>query len=297
MTRETIIRPRRSVLYMPGSNVRALEKARTLDVDALILDLEDAVAPDAKDTARQQVRDALAAGGYGSRELVIRVNGPATPWGAADLEMAIAARPDAILLPKVSSPADLERVAHKLNAARVPARTALWAMMETPLAMLNAAAIAASAVNPETRLSCFVMGTNDLAKETRAALVPGRAPMRPWLMTCVAAARAYGIDIVDGVYNTLDDEAGFAAECREGVEMGMDGKTLIHPRQVGPCNAAFSPADEDITWARRIIAEFEKPENASKGAIQVEGRMVERLHAQMGARLVAIADAISARSQ
>ncbi|WP_417767923.1 HpcH/HpaI aldolase/citrate lyase family protein [Stappia sp.] len=297
MTREATIRPRRSVLYMPGSNARALEKARTLDVDALILDLEDAVAPDAKDTAREQVREALAAGGYGSRELVIRVNGPATPWGAADLDMAIAARPDAILLPKVSSPADLERVAHKLNAARVPARTALWAMMETPLAMLNAATIAASAANPETRLSCFVMGTNDLAKETRAALVPGRAPMHPWLMTCVAAARAYGIDIVDGVYNTLDDEAGFAAECQEGVEMGMDGKTLIHPRQVAPCNAAFSPADEDIAWARRIIAEFEKPENASKGAIQVEGRMVERLHAQMGARLVAIADAIAARGQ
>ncbi|WP_428698695.1 HpcH/HpaI aldolase/citrate lyase family protein [Stappia sp.] len=297
MTREASIRPRRSVLYMPGSNARALEKARALDVDALILDLEDAVAPDAKDIARDQVRAAVAAGGYGSRELVIRVNGPATPWGAADLDMAIAARPDAILLPKVSSPADLERVAHKLNAARVPARTALWAMMETPLAMLNAAAIAASAANPETRLACFVMGTNDLAKETRAALVPGRAPMRPWLMTCVAAARAYGIDIVDGVYNTLDDEAGFAAECQEGVEMGMDGKTLIHPRQVAPCNAAFSPADKDIAWARRIIAEFEKPENASKGAIQVEGRMVERLHAQMGARLVAIADAIAARSR
>jgi citrate lyase subunit beta/citryl-CoA lyase len=295
MTRPATIRPRRSVLYMPGSNARALEKAKTLDVDALILDLEDAVAPDAKETARQQVRDAVAGGGYGSRELVIRVNGSATPWGAADLDMAIAAQPDAILLPKVSSPADLERVAHRLNAARVPARTALWAMMETPLAMLNAGAIAAAAANPETRLACLVMGTNDLAKETRAALVPGRAPMRPWLMTCVAAARAYGIDIVDGVYNTLDDEDGFAAECREGVEMGMDGKTLIHPKQVAPCNAAFSPADEDIAWARRIIAEFEKPENAAKGAIQVDGRMVERLHAEMGARLVAIADAIAAR--
>lgn len=294
MTRPATIRPRRSVLYMPGSNARALEKAKTLDVDALILDLEDAVAPDAKETAREQVRDAVAGGGYGSRELVIRVNGFATPWGTADLDMAIAAQPDAILLPKVSSPADLERVAHRLNAARVPARTALWAMMETPLAMLNAGAIAAAA-NPETRLACLVMGTNDLAKETRAALVPGRAPMRPWLMTCVAAARAYGVDIVDGVYNTLDDDDGFAAECREGVEMGMDGKTLIHPKQVAPCNAAFSPAEAEIAWARRIIAEFEKPENAAKGAIQVDGRMVERLHAEMGARLVAIADAIAAR--
>lgn len=296
MTAPATIRPRRSVLYMPGSNARALDKARSLDVDALILDLEDAVAPHAKETGREQIREALAQGGYGHREVVIRINGLSTPWGAADLDMAIAARPDAILLPKVSSPADLERVAHKLNAARVPASVRLWAMMETPLAMLNAAAIAASAANPETRLSCFVMGTNDLAKETRAALVPGRAPMRPWLMTCVAAARAYGIDIVDGVYNTLDDEDGFAAECREGAEMGMDGKTLIHPKQVAPCNAAFTPNEADIAWARRIIAEFEKPENASKGAIQVEGRMVERLHADMGARLVAIADAIASRN-
>ena len=296
MTAPATIRPRRSVLYMPGSNARALDKARSLDVDALILDLEDAVAPDAKETGRDQIRAALEEGGYGHREVVIRINGLSTPWGPADLDMAMAARPDAILLPKVNSPADLERVAHKLNAARVPANVRLWAMMETPLAMLNAAAIAASAANPETRLACFVMGTNDLAKETRAALVPGRAPMRPWLMTCLAAARAYGIDIVDGVYNTLDDEAGFAAECREGAEMGMDGKTLIHPKQAAPCNAAFSPAEADIAWARRIIAEFERPENASKGAIQVEGRMVERLHAEMGARLVAIADAIAARN-
>ncbi|WP_417771498.1 HpcH/HpaI aldolase/citrate lyase family protein [Stappia sp.] len=295
MTKTTTIRPRRSALYMPGSNARALDKARSLDVDALILDLEDAVAPDAKEMARDQVREAVAAGGYGHRELVIRVNGLATPWGAGDLEMAIAARPDAILLPKVSSPADLDRAAHSLNAARVPASTRIWAMMETPLAMLNAGAIAAAAGNPETRLACFVMGTNDLAKETRAALVPGRAPMRPWLATCLAAARAHGIDILDGVWNHLDDLEGLAAECREGAEMGMDGKTLIHPRQIEACNAAFTPADADIAWARRIIAEFEKPENAAKGAIQVEGRMVERLHAEMGARLVAIADAITAR--
>jgi citrate lyase subunit beta/citryl-CoA lyase len=295
MVTKAPIRPRRSVLYMPGSNARALEKARTLDVDALILDLEDAVAPDAKDLARDQVREAITAGGYGHRELVIRVNGPATPWGAADLEMAMAAKPDAILLPKVSSPADLDRVAHRLNASRVPGTTRIWAMMETPLAMLNAAAIAAAATNPETRLDCFVMGTNDLAKETRAALVPGRAPMRAWLSTCVAAARAYGIDIIDGVWNHLDDDDGFAAECREGVEAGMDGKTLIHPRQIAPCNAAFTPDESDVAWARRIIAEFERPENASRGAIQVEGRMVERLHAEMGARLVAIADALAAR--
>jgi len=288
-------RPRRSVLYMPGSNARALEKAKTLDVDALILDLEDAVAPDAKDVARQQVRDAVAGGGYGHRELVIRINSLATPWGADDLAMAVAAAPDAILVPKVSTPADLERVAHQVNGARAPARVALWAMMETPLAMLTARDIAASAKNPETRLAGFVMGTNDLAKETGARLVPGRAPMRPWLMTCVAAARAHGLAIVDGVFNGLDDAEGFEAECREGAEMGMDGKTLIHPKQAAPCNAAFSPSEAEVAWARTIIAEFEKPENAQKGAIQVEGKMVERLHAEMGAKLVAIADAIASR--
>jgi citrate lyase subunit beta/citryl-CoA lyase len=296
MTTQTAIRPRRSVLYMPGSNARALEKAKTLDVDALILDLEDAVAPDAKETARAQVRDAVAAGGYGHREVVIRINGLGTPWGADDLAMAVAAAPDAILVPKVSASADLERVAHRLNGARVPARVEIWAMMETPLAMLNAREIASAASNPETRLGCFVMGTNDLAKETGARLVSGRAPMMPWLMTCVAAARAYGIDIVDGVFNGLDDAAGFEAECAQGLEMGMNGKTLIHPKQIAPCNAAFSPAPAEVDWARRIIAEFERPENADKGAIQVEGRMVERLHAEMGARLVAISDAIAARA-
>ncbi|MCA1300239.1 HpcH/HpaI aldolase/citrate lyase family protein [Stappia indica] len=296
MTTSAAIRPRRSVLYMPGSNARALEKARSLDVDALILDLEDAVAPDAKDLARQQVAEAVAAGGYGHREVVIRVNGAGTPWGEADLEAAIAAGPDAILLPKVSTPADLERAAHKVNAAKAPAGLALWAMMETPLAMLNAREIAAAAANPETRLACFIMGTNDLAKETRARLVPGRAPMRPWLMACVAAARAHGLDIIDGVYNDLSDADGFAAECREGAEMGMDGKTLIHPKQVEACNAAFSPDAAEVAQARKIIAEFEKPENASKGALQVDGRMVERLHAEMGERVVRIADAIAARS-
>ncbi|MXN65137.1 CoA ester lyase [Stappia sp. GBMRC 2046] len=295
MTSPTDFRPRRSVLYMPGSNARALEKAKTLDADTLILDLEDAVAPDAKDSAREAVVAAVKAGGYGHRELVIRINAADTPWGAADLEAAVAARPDAILIPKVSTAADIERIADRVNAGHAPAKVKLWAMMETPLAMLNARDIAAAARNPETRLACFVMGTNDLAKETRARILPGRAPMMPWLMTCVAAARAYGLDIVDGVYNDFNNESGFAAECLEGAEIGMDGKTLIHPKQVGPANAAFSPSDEEVNWARRIIAEFDKPENARKGAIQVEGKMVERLHADMGRRLVALAEAIAAR--
>ncbi len=292
---QTFFRPRRSVLYVPGSNARALEKAKTLAADVLILDLEDAVAPDVKETARDQVMAAVKGGAYGLRELVIRINGLNTSWGAADLEAAIAAGPDAILVPKVSVPADLQRVASIVNAAGAPEALRLWAMMETPLAMLNARVIAETAMNPDTRLSCFVMGTNDLAKETGARLTPGRAAMLPWLMTCVAAARAYGIDIIDGVYNDFADDLGFAAECRQGAELGLDGKTLIHPRQIEACNVAFSPAEAEVDWARKVIAAFDLPENANKGAIQLDGRMVERLHADSGRRLVAIADAIAAR--
>jgi citrate lyase subunit beta / citryl-CoA lyase len=293
----SVLRPRRSALYMPGSNARALEKARTLDVDCLILDLEDAVAPDSKAIAREQIVSAVKGGGYGDREVVIRINGMDTPWGEDDLKAAIDAGPDAILVPKVNGPADLQRVAHKLAAGAAPASLRLWAMMETPLAMLNAAAIGACGRDPEVRLSCFVMGTNDLAKETRAQLVPGRAVMLPWLMTCVAAARAGGIDILDGVYNAFNDLDGFTAECGQGAEMGMDGKTLIHPKQIEGCHVAFSPSDEEIAWARKINDLFALPENANKGAIQVDGKMVERLHADMGLRSIAIADAIAARSK
>ncbi|GAA0785095.1 CoA ester lyase [Roseibium denhamense] len=289
-------RPRRSALYMPGSNQRALEKAKTLDVDCVLLDLEDAVAPDSKTVARDQVAAAVSAGGFGSREVVIRVNGPATPWGEEDLKAAVQANPDAILVPKVNTPADLQAIAHKLSVYGASNDLKLWAMMETPEAMLNAAAIGACGRDPEVRLSCFVMGTNDLAKETRARLTPGRAAMLPWLMTCVAAARAGGIDILDGVFNAFQDEEGFAAECAQGVDMGMDGKTLIHPKQIAPCHGAFSPTEEEVAWARKINAEFDLPENRSKGAIQVDGKMVERLHADMGKRVIAIADAIAARS-
>lgn len=289
------IRPRRSVLYMPGSNARALEKARTLPADVVILDLEDAVAPDAKETARAQVAAAVTQGGFGHREVVVRINGLDTAWGDADLKTLAPTGADVILIPKVNAGADLVASGKAIAAAGAPDRTAVWAMMETPLAMLNAGGIAAAATDRTTRLTGFVMGTNDLAKETGARIVPGRAPMNAWLMMSLAAARAHGLAILDGVWNEIADEEGFARECAEARDMGFDGKTLIHPSQIGPCNAAFSPAEKEVAWARTIIAAFDRPENAAKGAIQVEGRMVERLHADMGRKLVAIADAIAAR--
>ena len=286
------VRPRRSVLYMPGSNARAMEKARELPADAVILDLEDAVAPDAKAKARELIGKALKDGGFGRREVVVRVNGLDTAWWADDLAIA-AAGPDAMLVPKVSTPAQFRQVAERLAAVGVAPQLRVWAMMETPLAMLNVRDIAAAALDPAARLAAFVMGTNDLAKDTRARIVPGRAPMLPWLMTCVAAARAFGLDILDGVYNDLGDAEGFAAECRQAHDLGFDGKTLIHPQQIAPCNAAFSPASEEVEWARKIIAAFDLPQNADKGVIQIDGRMVERLHADMARRTVAIADAIA----
>jgi citrate lyase subunit beta/citryl-CoA lyase len=286
-------RPRRSLLYMPGSNARAMEKARELPADVVILDLEDAVAPDAKAKARELIMAALKQGGFGRREVIVRINGLDTQWWQDDLAVA-AANPDAILVPKVSDPEPLREVAKQLVGVRAEARVGIWAMMETPLAMLNARDIAAVARDAGSRLAGFVMGTNDLAKDTRARLLPGRAPMLPWLMTCIAAARAYGIDIVDGVYNELGNAEGFAAECRQARDLGFDGKTLIHPQQIAPCNEAFSPGADEVAWARKIIGAFDLPENASKGVIQVDGRMVERLHADMARRTVAIADAIAA---
>jgi len=286
------VRPRRSVLYMPGSNARAMEKARELPADAVILDLEDAVAPDAKATARALIVRALQQGGFGRREVVVRVNGLDTAWWAEDLAVA-AAGPDAVLVPKVSTPEQLRQVAERLAGVSAAPGLRVWAMMETPLAMLSVAGIAAAAREPATRLAAFVMGTNDLAKDTRARIVPGRAPMLPWLMTCVAAARAFGLDILDGVYNDIGNAEGFAAECRQARDLGFDGKTLIHPQQIAPCNEAFSPTPEEVEWARKIIAAFDQPENAGRGVLQIEGRMVERLHADMARRTVAIADAIA----
>ncbi|HEX2554654.1 MAG TPA: CoA ester lyase [Microvirga sp.] len=289
------IRPRRSVLYMPGSNARAIEKAKSLPVDGVIFDLEDAVAPEQKEAARDQVCAAVAAGGFGSRELVLRVNALDTPWGEADLAAAAAAAPDAILIPKVSSPDDLAAVGIRLRRHGAPERTRVWAMVETSLAILRAEAIASAARDVDSRLACFVMGTNDLAKETRARQVPGRAPMLSWLALAVAAARAHDIDILDGVYNGLSDEAGLRAECEQGRDMGFDGKTLIHPNQVAAANAVFAPPAGEVEEARAIIAAFDAPENQGRGVIALEGRMIERMHADMARRTVALAEAIQAR--
>jgi citrate lyase subunit beta/citryl-CoA lyase len=281
---------------MPGSNARALEKAKTLAADGVILDLEDAVAPDAKETARNQVVAAVKAGGFGAREVFIRINGIDTPWFADDLAAAAAAAPDAILVPKVSLPEQPEQIGARLLSMHANLHTRVWAMIETPTAIFNARAIAATAKDSETRLAGFVLGTNDLAKETRAKILPGRAPMLPWLTTCLLAAREYGIDVLDGVYNNLSDVEGFAAECAQARDLGFDGKTLIHPNQVEPCNAAFSPTPDEIAAAREMIAAFDLPENRDKGVVQIDGRMVERMHAEMARRTVAIAEAIEARA-
>ena len=289
------IRPRRSVLYMPGSNARAIEKARTLPVDGIIIDLEDAVAPDAKVQAREQVAATVKAGGFGAREVFIRVNGIDTPWHADDLAAAAHAAPDAILVPKINNSRQLEMLGRRLLDMGTDHRTRLWAMIETPIAILNVAGIAAAARDSETRLAGFVLGTNDLAKETSARLVPGRAPMLPWITGCVLAARAYGIAILDGVFNDIGNAEGFVAECEQGRDLGMDGKTLIHPNQIAPCNEIFSPSAAEIAQARKFIAAFELPENADKGAIMLDGRMVERMHADIARRTVAVADAIAAR--
>ncbi len=290
----TPIRPRRSALYMPASNPRALAKARSLPVDVVILDLEDAVAPDAKASARDAVVAALREGGFGNREVAIRVNGPATEWGRDDLAAAVAAAPDAILLPKVQDPDALVAAEGALAEAGAPGRTRLWAMIETPLALLRLERIASASREGAPRLACLVAGTNDLAKETRARIVPGRAPMLPWLSSIVAAARAYGLDVLDGVSNDLRDPAAFRAECEGGRDLGFDGKTLIHPDQIAAANEVFAPPPAEVEAARAVIAAFARPENAGRGVISLDGRMVERLHAEMAARTVALADAIAA---
>jgi citrate lyase subunit beta/citryl-CoA lyase len=281
---------------MPGSNARALEKAKSLPADVLIFDLEDAVSPDSKVAARDQVVAAVRQGGYGNREITVRVNAPDTPWGKDDLAAVAEAGPDAILVPKISTPGDIMMAAKCIREGSVPDHTRLWAMMETPLAILNADSIARTGADPASRLSLLVMGTNDIAKDTRARLTPGRPAMLAYLSICVAAARAHGLEILDGVYNDFSNEPGFKTECEQGRDLGMDGKTLIHPNQVATANAVFAPADEEIAWAQKVITVFETPENRTKGAVQVEGRMVERMHAEMAQRTVALARAIAARA-
>jgi citrate lyase subunit beta / citryl-CoA lyase len=288
------VRPLRSVLYVPGSNARAVEKAKALAADALILDLEDSVTPEQKAAARSQVAAAVRAGGFGSRQVVIRINALQSPWVNEDLAAVTSAGADAILVPKVDGPGDIMQAARRLRELGAGERPRVWAMIETPLAILQAGSIAASAADPAGRLEVLVMGLNDLAKETRARLTRGRAAALPWIAICVAAARAHGVDIVDGVYNDIADLDGLRAECEQGRDFGLDGKTLIHPGQIEICNRVFSPTSAELESARTVAAVFERPENRNKGVVQIDGRMVERLHVEMAQRVLAIAAGIDA---
>lgn len=282
-------RPRRSVLYMPGSKSRALEKARSLPADSLILDLEDAVTPSEKNVARKQVCDAVRAGGFAPREVIIRINGLDTPWGDADLADAAACGPDAVLIPKVEKASMIRDVEARLVSAAAGA-VAIWAMMETPLGVLNAAEIAAAS----PRLSCLVMGTNDLVKELSAKHTPQREPVMTSLGLCILAARAHGLAIVDGVYNAYKDEQGLERSCEQGLAMGFDGKTLIHPAQLGVTNRVFAPSQEDLETARKHVDAFAEAEAAGQGVAVVDGQIVENLHVVTAKALIARAEAISA---
>lgn len=281
-------RPRRSVLYMPGSNARALEKARTLAADALILDLEDAVAPDAKTLAREQVCKAVMDGGYGGRELIIRTNGLDTPWGRDDVIAAAGAVPDAILLPKVETAAQVQ-AAEALLQQHGKDRTAIWCMMETPKGILHAEEIAAAS----PRLAALVMGTSDLVKDLNAQHTPLRLPVITALGLCLLAARAYDLAILDGVYLDLDDDAGFEAACKQGLELGFDGKTLIHPKTLETANRVYAPSAAQVAWAHKIIAAFEAAAKEGKGVVLVDGKLVENLHVEQAKKLAALAEAIA----
>ncbi len=284
-----VARPRRSVLYMPGSNTRALEKARTLPADALIFDIEDAVSADAKVEARNNILAALKQGGYGYREVIIRINGFGSPWGYDDLVAACNSGADAVLLPKVESP-DMVRQAETVMAAHgAPANLQIWAMMETPLGMLHSEAVAASS----PRLTCLVMGTSDLAKDLHASHTPDRMPMLTSLGLCLLAARAYGLDILDGVHLDLRDDEGLAYSCKQGNDMGFDGKTLIHPRTIEIANQAFSPSPEEIEWSHKIIAAHAAAMAEGKGVAVYEGKLIEALHVENAKRMVALSAAIA----
>ncbi|MFM9083043.1 MAG: HpcH/HpaI aldolase/citrate lyase family protein [Actinomycetota bacterium] len=285
----TDFRPRRSVLYMPAANERALEKAKGIASDAIIFDLEEAVSPDSKDLARTQAVAAANSGVYGKRELTIRCNSLDTPWGAADVAAAAGACVSAVVIPKVSSTAELDAVSRALDAAGAPAEMGIWAMIETPTAILDARAIAA-----HPRVAVLVMGTNDLAKELHARQVPGRAPLVPHLASALLAVREAGKPVLDGVYNDIKNADGFRAECEQGAEMGFDGKTLIHPDQVAIANEVWSPSESEIEHARRVIAAFDEALAAGKGVVQLDGRMIENLHVDGARRALAIADAIAA---
>ncbi|HZP99162.1 MAG TPA: CoA ester lyase [Reyranella sp.] len=282
------VRPRRSVLYMPGANTRALEKARTLPADALIFDLEDAVAPDAKEAARANVVAAARSRGYGRREIAIRCNGLGTQWGEADVTAIATSGADAILVPKVESAGDVASIVALLDAAGAPQTMAVWAMMETPKGILRAEEIAGA----HRRLELFVVGANDLAKDMRARHTPMRLPIITALGLCMLAARAHGLTILDSVYNDIQDAEGFKAVCRQGLEMGFDGKTLIHPSQVDPCNEIFAPSAAELETAGKIVAAFKAAQAAGKGVVTVDGRMIENLHVEQAERALATAAAI-----
>lgn len=285
-------RPRRSVLYMPSSNERALEKAKTLPVDALILDLEDAVAPDAKEAARENACAAARSGEYGRRELTIRVNGIGSQWHDADLAAAAAAGPDAVVVPKVNSAQEVRDLVAAMQAAGAPERTRLWAMVETPVAVLHAEEIARAS----DRLACLVLGTNDLYKELGATFAPGRAAIQTSLQLAVLAARAAGVTVLDGVFNDVKDPDGFLAEARQGRELGFDGKTLIHPGQVEPCNEVFAPSAAQVEEAEAVIAAFEAAQAEGRGVATLGGRLIENLHVDTARKVLATAEAIAALS-
>ena len=282
------LRPRRSALYMPAANERALEKAKGISTDAIIFDLEDAVSPDSKDIARAQAIAAVNSGEHGKRELTIRCNALATPWGHADVAAAAKARVSAVVIPKINSVAEVNEVSAALDAAGAPKEMMIWAMIETPTAIFDCREIAA-----HPRVPVLIMGTNDLAKELRAAQVPGRAPLYPSLHTALLAAREAGKTILDGVYNDIKNADGFRAECVQGAEMGFDGKTLIHPDQVGVANDVWSPSEAEVEHARKVIAAFDQALAAGKGVVQLDGRMIENLHVANAQRAIAIADAIA----
>ena len=288
-----MIRPRRSHLFMPGSNPRALEKARDLPCDGLILDLEDAVAPDAKGRARDAIAEAVAAKPFGKREVLIRINALDSPWWIDDVAMAAKAKPDGILVPKISSVEDLAAIADRLSDINADMAIRVWAMIETARAVLHVEDLAAASKDSEMRLAGFVFGPNDIARETRIRMVPDRTTMLPMIVNCVLAARMYGLDVLDGPYGDIANAEGFKAECAQARDLGYDGKTLIHPGQIEACNAAFTPPAEEVAQARKILDAFALPENASRGAIQLDGKMVERLHADMATRTLAIHEAIA----
>ena len=287
-----VLRPRRSVLYMPGANARAMEKARDLPADALIFDLEDAVAPAEKETARRQVIETLQKGGYGNRELVVRVNGLITPWGEADVAEMATAGAHALLIPKVENKQIINGVEGRMLTAQAPDAMSIWCMIETPKGVMRAEEIASAS----PRLGALVMGTSDLAKDLHCLHTPSRGPFMTSLSWCILAARANGLSILDGVHLDLADDDGFAESCRQGWEMGFDGKTLIHPKTIAAANAAFAPDDAEVQWSRRVIAAHEEAENAGKGVVLLDDQLIENLHVEEAHRIVGLAGRIAEMS-